>query len=88
MSCAALIAALLGMHSTGLWAASPPTSAADLAAWIEKRVQGWQPTRQERRFDDIGWAKDIRQALQLAKTHQRPVFLFTYDGESLAGYRC
>ena len=30
---------------------------------IDKRVQAWQPRKEERRLDDIGWAKDIRDAL-------------------------
>jgi hypothetical protein len=60
----------------------------DRAAWVEKRVEDWQPSAEERRLDEIGWAKDIRTAERLAKEHGRPVFLFTYDGASLATYRC
>jgi hypothetical protein len=60
----------------------------DRAAWVEKRIQDWQPSAEERHFDEIGWAKDIREAERLAKEHGRPVFLFTYDGASLATYRC
>ena len=33
------------------------------------------------------WAEDIRDALRLAKAHQRPVFLFTHDGRMNIG-RC
>jgi hypothetical protein len=71
-------------------AAAPDAAAGDQdrAAWVEKRIQDWQPTPEERRFDEIGWAKDIREAERLAKEHGRPVFLFTYDGASLANYRC
>ena len=71
--------------------AGPPGNTAsdrDLAAWVDRRVQDWQPAPEERRFDDVGWAKDIRDAERLAKEHGRPVFLFTYDGDSLAHYRC
>jgi hypothetical protein len=60
----------------------------DRSPWVEKRIQDWQPSAEERRFDEIGWAKDIREAERLAKEHGRPVFLFTYDGASLANYRC
>jgi hypothetical protein len=60
---------------------------ADLAAWTDRRVQAWQPTAAERRFDEIGWLKDVRQALRLAKEHNRPVFLFTHDGRMAVG-RC
>jgi hypothetical protein len=53
---------------------------AALFAKIDKRAQAWQPTAEERRLDDVGWAKDLRDALRLAKDNNRPVFLFTYSG--------
>jgi len=49
-------------------------------AWVQKRVQEAQPTRAERKFDQVGWAKDVLDAERLAKIHNRPVFLFTHDG--------
>jgi hypothetical protein len=72
------------------------TSTTHAAGWtkrIDQRIEAWQPTKAERRLDDIGWAKDIRDALRLAKANQRPVFLFTYSGSSerphaLALQRC
>jgi hypothetical protein len=57
------------------------------AAWIDQRVKDWQPTAMEKRFDEIGWAKDIREAEKLAKENKRPVFLFTHDGRMNIG-RC
>ena len=53
---------------------------AALIAKVDKRVQAWQPSPEERRLDDIAWAKDLRDALRQAKEHGRPVFLFTYSG--------
>lgn len=67
-------------------AASPSASARD-DAWIDQRVQQLQPQAKEKRFDEIGWAKDIRAAIKLAGEHQRPVFLFTHDGRMNIG-RC
>jgi len=58
------------------------------AAWVDKRVEEWQPTKAERAFDEIGWAKDLSEARRLAEEHGRPIFLFTYDGTDLACYRC
>ena len=69
-----------------------------LAAWylpgadlsyeaVQERVAQLQPRTEEKRFDEIGWAKDIRDALRLAKQHNRPVFLFTHDGRMNIG-RC
>jgi hypothetical protein len=56
-------------------------------AWIEQRVRELQPAPKEKRFDEIGWAKDIRTAKRLAKENNRPVFLFTHDGRMNIG-RC
>jgi hypothetical protein len=84
-------AAALALGLPAACVAAPPADGAgdrDLAAWVDRRVRDWQPTPEERRFDAVGWAKDIRTALRLAKEHGRPAFLFTYDGDSLAHYRC
>ncbi|MEW6158508.1 MAG: hypothetical protein AB1813_13830 [Verrucomicrobiota bacterium] len=56
-------------------------------AWVSARVQSWQPKADEKRFDEIGWAPDIRAALQQAREQGRPVFLFTHDGRMNLG-RC
>ena len=77
----AVALSLLQVH-----AASPSASARD-DAWIDQRVQQLQPQAKEKRFDEIGWAKDIRTAIKLAGEHQRPVFLFTHDGRMNIG-RC
>jgi len=65
----------------GLTAALPPAED-EVTARVDRRVRAWQPTRDERRLDDVGWAKDIRDALRLAREHNRPVFLFTYSGSA------
>ncbi|GAC1470958.1 MAG: hypothetical protein NVSMB9_16620 [Isosphaeraceae bacterium] len=56
-------------------------------AWIERRVETLQPSAEERRIDQIGWASDIRAAERLAAKQKRPVFLFTMDGRFSIG-RC
>lgn len=58
-----------------------------VVTWTEKRVSEWQPKASERRFDEIGWVKDIRTARQLAQRSLRPVFIFTMDGRINIG-RC
>jgi len=74
---AAIWTAMIGSRS----AAQPrPSDDKALAPWVEKRVQAWQPTAEERRIDQIAWAKDLRTAQQLAKENARPVFLFSYSG--------
>ena len=62
--------------------------AADDLSWIEKRIQDWQPTADERRIDRVGWVNNILEAERLAKAHGRPVFLFTFDGPNMASGRC
>ena len=69
-------------------AAAEPAPAKHNTSWVDKRIEAWQPTKAERAFDDIAWAKDLREAQRLAKEHGRPIFLFTYDGANLACYRC
>jgi hypothetical protein len=54
---------------------------------LQKRIQELQPKPDEKRFDEIGWAKDIRDARRLATEHNRPIFLFTHDGRMNIG-RC
>ncbi len=56
-------------------------------SWVEQRIAELQPTAKEKRFDKIGWAKDIRSAEKLAQENNRPVFLFTHDGRMNIG-RC
>ena len=56
-------------------------------AWVQARVQEIEVKKEERRLDEIGWAKDIREAERLAKENRRPVFLFTHDGRLNIG-RC
>jgi hypothetical protein len=78
-----LLAVLLG---AGLALAADKPAERD-AAWVDARVKEWQPKAAEKKFDDIGWAKDIRTAEKLAKENNRPVFLFTHDGRMNIG-RC
>lgn len=69
-----------------LFAASMPDDK-HLVDWVQKKIQALQPSRGERRIDEIGWANGILQAEQLGRAHKRPVFLFTYDGRIETG-RC
>ena len=66
--------------------AEPPGDEA-VRAVVEKRVAEWWPADDEKRFDQIGWAADLRIARRLAAEHNRPVFLFTMDGRVNLG-RC
>lgn len=54
---------------------------------IEKRIQEIQPTAKEKRFDEIGWVKGLREAERVSKQTGRPVFLFCNVGQMDIG-RC
>jgi RNA polymerase sigma-70 factor (ECF subfamily) len=55
---------------------APPPEVAE----IERRVREWQPTPEERRFDEIAWAGTIAEALRLSGDSGRPVVLLTQSG--------
>jgi hypothetical protein len=58
-----------------------------LVAAVEDRVHKVQPSRAEKRLDEIGWVPGILAAEKLARANNRPIFLFTYDGNIDTG-RC
>lgn len=62
----------------------PSANAADdeFAAMVKRRVHDWQPRKDERLLDQVGWAHDLVEAKRLAKKHQRPMFVFTYNGST------
>jgi len=62
-------------------------SLADLKEMIDRRVADWEPTADEKRFDQIGWCTSLLEAEKLARQHRRPIFLFTHDGRMNVG-RC
>jgi len=60
--------------------AEPAADRADLA-WVEQRADQWKPMPQERKFDQIGWARhDILGGIEIGQKHNRPIFVFTVDG--------
>lgn len=78
---AAVTAALaLATSATFLWWGDGRDELPRDLAEIERRVREWQPTPEERRFDEIGWTGTIDGALRLARLSGRPVFLLTQSG--------
>lgn len=80
-------AGVLAYHAIWQERPSQPEPTRRDYAWIDQRVQAWQPTPAERRLDEIGWAGGLLEAQRLAREHGRPVFLFVYGG-SMASARC
>ena len=69
------------------WAQEKSQSVQELRARVDRQVADWQPTAEEKRFDQIGWCASLLEAEKLAREHQRPIFLFTHDGRMNVG-RC
>ena len=55
--------------------------------WVEKTVAERQPPPEDKRFDEVGWAADLRTAIKLGLEHNRPIFLSTGNGRINTG-RC
>ncbi len=64
-----------------------PVPDGKLVSFADSKVKKVQPTRSERRIDEIGWAPSLTAAKLFAATEKRPVFLFTHDGKMETG-RC
>ncbi len=62
-------------------------SDAGVVHWVHQTVAQRQPTARDKRFDEIGWAADIRDAIKLGTETERPIFLYTGDGRINTG-RC
>jgi hypothetical protein len=83
-----LIGGVLGgcLMSTGC-ATGGAISDGNVVRWVETTVSERQPVPEDKRFDEIGWASDIRSAIKVAKEHNRPIFLYTGNGRINTG-RC
>jgi len=86
--------AVMAAVSTGAGAATPqepsnrPSAPADEFARIDKLIKDAQVKPEDRKMDQIGWAKTIREGMELAKKHGRLFFFFGFDGESIETGRC
>ena len=69
------------------WAEEKSESVHELRERVDRQVADWQPTADEKRFDQIGWCTSLLEAEKLAREHHRPIFLFTHDGRMNVG-RC
>jgi hypothetical protein len=81
------IAGVLLATAATLRSAEPAISDKDLLDRVDARLAEWWLKPDEQRFDQIGWAPDVRTARRLAAEANRPLFLFTMDGRVNTG-RC
>jgi hypothetical protein len=73
--------------AAGLLPAVSAPAGENVRTIVDERVAEWWPTTEEKKFDQIGWAADLRTARRLSAEHNRPLFLFTMDGRVNTG-RC
>ncbi len=77
-------AAIVGLLTGCTLGTIPDTK---VVRWVEETVEERQAAPEDKRFDEIGWVTDIREAIKLGREHNRPIFLFTGDGRINTG-RC
>ncbi len=58
-----------------------------LVPWVQGKVRKLEPGAADRRFDQIGWASSLSEAIKYGRENRRPVFVFTHDGDVSTG-RC
>ena len=77
----ACLSAVLATSAALWWGGGDPNEPPppDLAR-IERRVREWQPRPDEKRFDEIGWAPSLRDAVRLARAQGRPVAILCTIG--------
>lgn len=73
-------AAILSTAAALWWGNVPEDPRPPEFSKIDEKIRAWLPRPEERRFDEIGWTKDIPQALALAKEHDRPIILVAHVG--------
>lgn len=85
------ISRILWLFGAGLVATGCATlvgvSDAGVVRWVDKTVAERQPAAGDKRFDEIGWAPGIRDAIRLGTENDRPIFLYTGNGRINTG-RC
>ena len=65
----------------------PPITDKIRQSWVDQRVARLRARPGESMFERIGWAQSLAHAMETARLHQRPVFLFTHAGHMNRG-RC
>jgi RNA polymerase sigma factor (sigma-70 family) len=88
----ALKAGLAAKLATGAVALAAVVSTAAFIGWggvpddpvppefeqVDRRVREWQPRPEERRFDEIAWARDLGEAIRLSRESGRPVVVLAH----------
>ncbi len=81
MAAAAILSTAAALWSGGL----PDDPRPPEFSRIDEKVREWQPRPEERRFDEIGWAKSLADALPLARASGRAIFVVAHVGHLNTG---
>lgn len=82
-----LLIATLGVIACLTSPLQADVSDAYLSTWLKQRVSKLTARFAHRPFEQIGWVDDLETAQRLGGENNRPVFLFTHDGDISTG-RC
>jgi len=81
-----MAAAAILSTAAALWSGNVPDDPRPPEfAKIDEKVREWLPRPEERRFDDIGWARTLTDALPLAKESGRGIFVVAHVGHLNTG---
>lgn len=81
MAAAAILSTAVALWSGGV----PDDVRPPEFARIDEKVREWEPRPEERRFDEIGWAKNLPEAIRLARESGRGVFVVAHVGHLNTG---
>lgn len=85
VSAMAVAMAAVAGTALALWGGVPSDTPPPELAWVEERLKEWEPTPEERRWDDIAWAPSLREALRRSQETGRPLAVVTVAGPVHAG---
>jgi RNA polymerase sigma-70 factor (ECF subfamily) len=81
-----MAAAAILSTAAALWSGGPPDDPRPPEfSRIDEKVREWQPRPEERRFDEIGWAKSLGDALPLARASGRGIYIVAHVGHLNTG---
>jgi RNA polymerase sigma-70 factor (ECF subfamily) len=86
LGAATMAAAAILTTAAALWSGGVPDDPRPPEfSKVDEKVREWLPRPEERRFDEIGWAKNLTDALPLAKQSGRGIFVVAHVGHLNTG---
>lgn len=86
LGAAAMAAVAILSTAAALWSGGVPDDVRPPEfSRIDEKIREWQPRPEERRFDEIGWAKGLAEGLRLARESGRGLFVVAHVGHLNTG---